>query len=479
LPIVPGFKYDLFVSYAHANDKPWSWVSDFIRTLKQELESKSRDFNIWWDPGLRTGDDFNLAIGNAISESAIFLSVLSTAYGESTYCRKEVEEFRQQLHPAFGLTVGTMSRFQAIVIDGDFAKENWPPELRTTSPCPFYNDTVPLFSKPATFDSASPWIKSLWKVRDSIWATLEEMQRQRKNGVAVERSYDAATIGTGQGRTVYLAEVTDDLYNRRENLRTSLAQTNELQVSPWSDAAAPPSSGLDVLSVHLFGAYPGRPQPGTDLSLPRLQLDATLRGNPARRPLVWVARDLDIDKVETDSHKQFLLGLSTRSDIEVLRTDFEDLKDEVARRMPKSPAPALKKSQTREDPIVHIWYQSGDPSSLRPLKQYLQQKNCGISVFNYTATLPEKLQSRLAICDGLVVPYSSSTKSWAEDVMTEAFRIRRREERPIAFAAVEMPPSTNEEFNFEHPRVVSVHTAQAGGFQGIDTFLSKLEQADV
>ena len=316
-------------------------------------------------------------------------------------------------------------------------------------------------------------------MRDSIWATLDEMQRKRISGVAVERSYDAATIGTGQGRTVYLAEVTDDLYNRRESLRTSLAQTNELQVLPWSDADAPPSSGLDVLSVHLFGAYPGRPQPGTELSLPRLQLDATLRGNPARRPLVWIARDLDLDKVETDAHKQFLLNLPTRSDIEVLRTDFEDLKDEVARRMPKSAGPGPKKSQTREDPIVHIWHQSGDPSSLAPLKQYLQQKNCGISVFDYGSTQPEKLQSRLAICDGLVVPYSSATKSWAEDVMTEAFRIRRREERPIAFAAVEMPPTTNQEFNFEHPRVVSVHAAQAGGFQAIDVFLSKLEQADV
>ncbi len=475
MPIVPGFKYDLFVSYAHRNDKPWNWVSDFVGTLKDELESKSRDFAIWWDPGLRTGEDFNLAIASAISESAIFLSVLSTAYGDSTYCKKEVEEFRQQRHPAFGLTVGTLSRFQGIVLERDYAKESWPPELRTTSPCPFYSDSVELFSKPAAFDSTSPWIKSLWKVRDSIWTTLDEMQRQRKNGVAVPRSYDPS-VGTAQGRTVYLAEVTDDLYVRRENLRTSLAQINDLQVSPWSDAGAPPSSGLDVLSVHLFGAYPGRPHQGAGLSLPRLQLDATLRANPARRPLVWIARDLDFSKVETDAHRDFLSSLPSRSDFEVLRTDFEDLKDEVGRRMPKS---GPKISPKWGDPIVHIWHRSDDPSSLGALKQYLQQKNCGISIFNYASTQPEKLQSRLAICDGLVVPYSSATKSWAEDVMTEAFRIRRREERPRAFAAVELPPTTNEEFNFEHPRVVSIHAGAAGGFQNIDVFLSKLEQADV
>jgi len=113
------------------------------------------------------------------------------------------------------------------------------------------------------------------------------------------------------------------------------------------------------------------------------------------------------------------------------------------------------------------------------LKQYLQKKNCGISVFNYASTQPEKLQSRLAICDGLVVPYSAADKSWAEEVITEAFRLRRRQERPIAFAAVELPPPTNDDFNFEHPRVVSVHAGKTGGFRDIDVFLSKLDKPDV
>ena len=350
MPIVPGFKYDLFISYAHRNDKPWGWVSEFARTLKEELESKSRDLSFWWDPGLRTGEDFNLAIANAISESAVFLCVLSKAYGDSTYCKKEVEEFRQQRHPAFGLTVGTLSRIQAIVIESDFPKGSWPPELRSTSPCPFYSDSVPLFSNPGHLDSASPWIRGLWKVRDSIWATLDQMQRQRKNGIAVERSYDVSSVDNGQRPTLYLAEVTDDLYLRREGLRTSLAQTDDLQVLPWSDETAPPSSGLNVLSVHLFGAHPGRPHPGEDTSLSRLQLEAAVRSNPARRPLVWLARELDIDKAETDAHKEFLSSLLNRSDVEVLRMDSEDLKDEVGRRMRQSTSTALNRIRhTRDD----------------------------------------------------------------------------------------------------------------------------------
>jgi TIR domain-containing protein len=477
LPIVPGFQYDLFVSYAHQNDRPWGWVSDFIRTLKEELESRSRYFRLWWDPQLRTGDDFNLAIGNAISESAVFLCVLTQAYRDSTYCKREVEEFRQQRHPAFGLTVGTLSRMQGIVLEKDLQKEHWPPELRSTSPCPFYSDFVPLFSRPSVLDSSNPWIQSLWKVRDSIWAILEEMQCRRTRGTAVERSYEVSGSDTASPPTACLAEVTDDLYPRRESLRTSLAQANDFRVSLWSDPTSPPSSDWATLSVHMFGVYPGRPATDADLPLSRLQLEATVKANPARRPLVWLARDLDITQAQTDSHKEFLDSLLNRSNIELLRIDFEDLKDEVEKRMKQSASSPLNKMRkTREDPIVHIWHRTEDPASLVPLKQYLQQKNCGISVFDYSTAQPAKLQSRLAICDGLVVPYSSATRTWAEDVMTEAFRSRRREERPFAFAAVELPPPSNEQFNFEHPRVVPIHGTPAGSFQDIDLFLSKLEQ---
>jgi hypothetical protein len=473
--VVPGFQYDLFVSYAHLNNQPWPWVTEFVDTLKKALESKSRNFTAWSDPKLRTGDDFNLAIANAISDSAVFLSVLSNAYGESPYCRKEVEQFRKRCHPTFGLTVGSLSRFQGIHIERDFGKEKWPPELRTTSPCPFFDDTTVLFSNPPRLDSKDPWIQGLWKVRDSIWATLEEMRQRLDKGVNVDRTYDPPSPESGQKRAIYLAEVTDDLIDRREDLRSSLAQRTDLEVSPWQLPTAPGASGLDFFSIHFFGAYPGRPHPGFDLSLPRLQLEAAIAAKPARRPLVWLARELDVAQVK-DAHKQFLLSLTTRSEIEVLRTDLEDLKDDLERRMPLPAAPAAKKPANREDPIVHIWHQADDPAALALLKKYL--KNCGISTFNYASSEPEKLQSRLAICDGLVVPYSSSNKSWAEDVMTNAFRMRRREERPIAFAAVELPPGNNEDFNFEHPRVVSVHAGKNGGFPEIEVFLSRLEQAD-
>ncbi len=490
MSVVPGFKHDLFVSYAHQNDRPWGWVSNFIETLKEELAGKSRDFSMWWDPGLRSGENFDVAIADAISESAVFLSILSPAYGDSTYCRREVEEFRQQRHPAFGLLVGSMSRMQAIVIDREFTRDRWAPELRSTSPQPFFDDRTSLFSRPSALSAADPWINALWKVRDSIWAVLNDMRAQKERGAANARSYDArpfdaplsahssAHSSAAPGATIYLAEVTDDLYRRRQNLRSATAEVGSFTVQSWSNPASPPDSGLNALSVHLFGRYPGRAFGDGEVPLPQLQLEAAVAAKPARRPLVWLARELDLNEAETPEHRQFLQSLLSSNEIELLRIDFEDLKDELPKRLRPPTAASLKIRSTRGDsPIIHIWHSVGNPVALQPLKQFLNEHDCGISVFHYGTEPTEKMHSRLAVCDGLIVPYGPESRTWAEDVMTEAFRLRRREQRPTAFAAVELPPATDGAFNFEHPRVVPIHVQRPSDFTGMAQFLARLEEA--
>ena len=72
--------------------------------------------------------------------------------------------------------------------------------------------------------------------------------------------------------------------------------------------------------------------------------------------------------------------------------------------------------------------------------------------------------------EGIVIDCGVS----AEDLVSEAIRLRRREERPIAFAAVELPPPGDGEFNFEHRRVIRIQYTPGGGLRGIEHFLAKL-----
>ncbi len=481
MPIVPGFTYDLFVSYAHLDDTPFNpadpgWVGEFLRLLEIELKRRNRNFTMWFDPQLRTADNYNLAIAKAISESAVFLSILSPAYADCPYCKKEINEFREQRHPAFGMTVGTLSRMQGLVLEA-IPEDRWPPELRSTSPYRFCSETVSRFSKPKTEDDTHPYEQGLWKVRDSIWAVLEEMRRKKEGGTVVERSYEIQNSRSGVTPSVYLADVTDDLFDKRESLRSALEQLKEFQVCTLTDTAVP--AGLAMLFVHLFGKFPGRPAAGQDVSLSRAQLQAVLASNPARRPLVWLGRELKPEEAESPSHKQFLDSLLNHNGIELLRTGFEDLKGEIAKRMRPETNPTIRTLRRhRGDHIIHIWHETDDSARLVPIKRYLNANQCGISVFAYSSVPLEELQSKLDCCDGLVVSYTAETKAHAEDALTKAFYARRRDELPIAYAALGLPPPSEVGFNFEHPRVVPVHATPDGQLAGMDDFLAKLEERD-
>jgi hypothetical protein len=482
VPIVPGFQYDLFISYAHRNDVAWKkdgsgWVTDFVKSLKFELEARSRNFAIWFDPQLRTGEDFNEAIGKAISQSAVFLIILSPAYDDCPYCKKEVVTFREQGHPAFGLRVGTLSRMQALVLE-DFPEDEWPPEIRTTSPYRFYATNVARFHKPDEPDEKNPYVQGLWKVRDSVWAVLDEMRRQKANGTAIEHSYGVQSSSGTDKPTVYLADVTDALYYKRERLKSALEQLSRFEVGLLPNLSVP--TGSSTLSVHLLDQFSGRPFSGKDVSLSRLQLQAAIAAAPVRRPIVWLARDLTPELADTEGHRQFLESLLSQNGVELLRTGFEDLSDEIQKRMTlRTNALLGRLRRSREDPIVHVWHQAAGPEPLAPLRKWLQQNRCAISVFSWSEPAQEKLQSKLAYCDGLVVSYTADMRSWAEDVMSETFQLRRREERPLAFAAVELPPASGSDFNFEHPRVIPVQGTPAGEFSGMERFLAELAEDDV
>jgi hypothetical protein len=274
LPVVPGFQYDLFISYAYLDDTPWlreenGWVTEFVQTLRVLLKREERNFQEWFDPRIRTGSNFNLAIREAISGSAVLLCVLSPAFDDSPYCEKEFAEFRACLQAAFGLTVGTMSRIQAIVLE-DLGKEKWPPELRCTAPHHFFDPATGRFNKPDREDETHPYVKGLRKTADSILDTLREMRRQKEQGIAVDNTYRTESSAGDLVPTVCLADVSDDLFNKRENLIEALKQVRGYGIKRFAEVSLP--LGAWDISIHMFGKYPGAPALGKEFHASRLFL---------------------------------------------------------------------------------------------------------------------------------------------------------------------------------------------------------------
>jgi hypothetical protein len=93
---VPSFQHDLFLSYAHADDR--DWVAVFEKNLRETLGRElGHKVSIWQDvKEIRVAGDWKADIENGIRDSAAFLTIVSPSYRASRWCAKERAYFLQQ-----------------------------------------------------------------------------------------------------------------------------------------------------------------------------------------------------------------------------------------------------------------------------------------------------------------------------------------------------------------------------------------------
>jgi len=82
--IIPGYEYDIFISYRQKDNKYDGWVSEFINNLKKELEATFKeDISIYFDKNPHDGilDTYNInkSLENKI-KCIIFIPIISQTY---------------------------------------------------------------------------------------------------------------------------------------------------------------------------------------------------------------------------------------------------------------------------------------------------------------------------------------------------------------------------------------------------------------
>jgi TIR domain len=107
MPYVPGFDYDLFVSYA-SGDNYQGAVEDFVSALEKDISDNLVNFSspqekvrIYFDRerlATKTAVNWEEHLKAAASSSALLVSLLSPNYLSSEYCGKERDWFAAQSH---------------------------------------------------------------------------------------------------------------------------------------------------------------------------------------------------------------------------------------------------------------------------------------------------------------------------------------------------------------------------------------------
>jgi hypothetical protein len=97
---VPGFQHDVFVSYAHGDDR--EWINRFLDRLKPAIKQRLGSEATFWidEDDLRKSRDFRKEIPASVKSSAVFLLLASPTYIRSEYCVfEECRTFQQTIVP--------------------------------------------------------------------------------------------------------------------------------------------------------------------------------------------------------------------------------------------------------------------------------------------------------------------------------------------------------------------------------------------
>jgi hypothetical protein len=459
MPYVPGFKNDLFVSYAHTNnipineDKGWvSILTDLLRRRLPGLLHKRGELKVWQDERLQGNEQFGPEIEEAVRSSAVVISVMTYQYLASDWCCREVETFRAGPHERCGLVVNGKTRLFKVLpahVPPDEQPEHWRGELGY----PFY-DMDPstgleeLYRRTRPEDPDQRFWRRFEALARNIAQLLDEMAE-------LEDEEAAEAVVAPPARTapsIFIAEAADDLDEWRSRLLSAVAQrgVTVLPRAPYYQPAAAVQGAVEAdlerakLSVHLLGRYYGRRPEGDDRSITQIQLEIAAREGKQR--IVWMPPGLKAEEVEQRVQRELIERIHSDSDrageVEVMQCGLDELTELVLNRLFAAEQPAPRAAVPEAPaPLIYISCQPEDNAQATALKQTLRNAKFDV-VMDTEATNDSHFRTNLRFCDGFVLVYGSPPPVWIQKRALLAREAYRRRTRPFqAMSLFDGPPS--------------------------------------
>jgi hypothetical protein len=475
---VPGYEFDLFVSYAHVDNAAFEpadhgWVDALIRILKSNLAMKlgrADAFSIWKDSqNLRGNYEIHEEVPEQVRNSALFLAILSPGYLASEFCLQELEAFLEKAD------IGVGKRLFVVYKDEIGERRNIIPEsFRDLRKYQFWlvdSDQKPrLLGSPLprddSFEDRRYYYPKVGDLAADIVVKLEELREDKDR--SCESNFPAVHTRSQEKRVhVLLAEVADDLEPRREDVRRylDLAGIGCLPEGSYRLGRADfePAFLADIdrckAFVQLLGPLAGKAPPDVPEGFGRLQYNLAKSRNI---PIVqWRSPDLNIEKGISNVHRA-LLQLET-----VQATPFEEFKrsivDQLTKVEPTNPARA---------PFLFVNAAPADIQRANALAERLDSFDCDMPDYepsDKAEAIQNQIEPKLIECDALIVLYGQAGRHWVESQLQQYRKISpRRRKEPRLLAVVN---ALN-----EPPDMITIRPRGMKTFQ-IDEAVSRIEQA--
>lgn len=471
---VPGYNNDIFVSYAHVDNEPLpgaeeGWVSTLMKGLKTRLAQRlgrKEAFVAWRDPELSAHEPLTPQLLEALKQAATLLIVLSPGYLASEWCQREREIFlqltRQQVRAGSRIFVVEREQIQPA---------EKPEELRELLGYPFWvveheGEPPRILGEPRPDPDDLRYYN---KVTDLAFALAAELKLLQQAAEQQKVSFPiTAQIPADTRPAIFLAEVTDDLLEQRDEVHRYLDQAG-FRVLPAvafeSADALQQSLAQDLpqckLFVQLLSSLPGRHH------YPRRQYEGT---RDTKTPILqWCNPALKLDKV-TDSDQLALLQGDT-----VLAVHLEEFKREVVKRASAKPT---VKPPPSVAPLVFLNAHDDDYSLEQDITQEIKKNRVGYVVPTRKGE-PVEIRQDFEQCflqsDGVIIVYGAIAHTWARLQLLNCRKLMRKREEPLkALAIYEGPPEEKEPLGVDLPDLQILNCRKCLDEKLLRSFLSTL-----
>ncbi len=453
---VPGFKYDVFVSYAKVDDIPDidsqpGWVTNLVRKLSSRLAQKlggQENFKLWMDRKQEDGLGGNKPIGDEIlgtlEGTAVMIVIMSPAYLKREWCQLELAAFSEAIQQV-QLTNGRIFIVERECVD----QAKRPPQLQNLAGYRFWIDMNGEGHRTLGIPVPSAEERQYWDGLNGLSAELTKQLHELKEAVK-ETSPDGETVAAQADDlpTVFLAEATDDLYYVRKQVVEYLDQAG-FRVVPSATEQYPLAEeefraavqrdleACNTVCVQLLSGVPSRYQKF-------VEIQNEMAAASGKKLLQWRSRDVDLSQID-DPQLRDLLDSET-----VLAVGIEEFKKTIVERAhsaAKARQRAESASETSDAPVSAIFLRvSGIPEDadlLNRIQDVLKRHHVSYDA-GEIEDLEEELKFVFETCDGLIIPYGKADVKEVEKRL-RACRIQmfRHNRKPLlaVYQASEEKPS--------------------------------------
>jgi hypothetical protein len=430
-----SFAKHLFISYAHidndvAQSVPRGWVDHLQENLQLRL-AQLLGYRpvVWRDKAELKGNYiFRDTIAIGLTETGVFLSVLSPRYLESQSCRDELEGFLNAAPRNGGLWIGDRHRiFKVIKTPVDF---NLHPEaIRDLLGYEFYAQD-PITKRFREFDHEigpkGEKDKRYWERLDDLAQDICALLKELLGAPAPK-----------PGETIFLAETTSDLAEQRDKVRRELQLFGHITLpdkplprcAPELQSAVRDYLQRSRLSVHLIGAH-------YDLVIWLQEELARERHNStAFSRLIWLPPDLE---PKDERQRRFIETLQNSfqaaNGSDLIQSRIEDLKTIIQEKLRTPPAPVA--SEKRDDGLkrVYLVCDQRDLDDIGELYSFLYEAGCEVLLPEFDENTMQADKQHMLDCDAALFFYASLPEMWVRTRLRGLTGFGRT--RPLAAAGV-------------------------------------------